>query len=324
VKYRSFGRTGWQVSEIGFGAWQLGGDWGKVDDEASIRTLHYAFEKGINFVDTAELYGNGHSEEVVGRAIGAWKGHKIYVATKTRPVIWPSPNDDAPQMRGRFPEWYLRDNIEKSLRRLGVERIDLFQLHSFMPSAMVELDWLETLMKLRREGKIDRIGVSLRDNRPQEGVDLVAAGLVDSVQVIFNMFEQRPAAELFHEGGRTNTAFIARVPLDSGALVENWTKDSYTKFEPGSQPFNMFRGERFGETLARTEKLKDLCKPYYATLAEAAMRYVMSAPQLSVLIPGMKNPQELDMNIAYSDGGIFPSELKKQLPPHIWIRDYYQ
>ena len=324
MKYRSFGRTGWQISEIGFGAWQLGGDWGKVDDEASIRTLHHAFEKGINFVDTAELYGNGHSEDVVGRAIEMWKGNKIYVATKIRPIIWPSPDDDAPQMRGRFPEWYLRDNVEKSLKRLRVERIDLFQLHSFMPSAMVELDWLETLMKLRLEGKIDRIGVSLRDNRPQEGVDLVAAGLVDSVQVIFNMFEQRPAAKLFPEGARTGTAFIARVPLDSGSLIGEWTKDSYAQFEPGSQQFNMFRGERFAETLARVEKLKAICKPYYPSLAEAAMRYVMSAPELSVLIPGMKNPSEVDKNIEYSDGAAFPPELKHQLPPHIWIRDYYR
>jgi aryl-alcohol dehydrogenase-like predicted oxidoreductase len=324
MKYRTFGRTGWQVSEIGFGAWQLGGDWGNVDDKASIDTLHYAFDQGINFVDTAELYGNGHSEKVVGEAIVQWKGHKIYVATKTRPIIWPDPNDDAPQMRGRFAEWYLRDNIEKSLKRLRVERIDLFQLHSFMPSAMVELDWLETLMKLRREGKIDRIGVSLRDYRPQEGVDLVAAGLVDSVQCIFNMFEQRPAGDLFGEGGHTNTAFIARVPLDSGALVGHWTKASYETFEKGSQPFNMFRGDRFAETLGRVEKLKALCAPYYSTLAEAAMRYVLSAPQLSTLIPGMQNRAQVDMNIAYSDGASFPEALKSQLPQHQWIRNYYQ
>ncbi len=324
MKYRTFGRTGWQVGEIGFGAWQLGGDWGRVDDKASIDTLHYAFGKGINFVDTAELYGNGHSEEVIGQALKQWKDGKIYVATKTRPIIWPNPDDDAPQMRGRFPEWYLRDNIEKSLKRLQVERIDLFQLHSFMPSAMVELDWLETLMKLRREGKIDRIGVSLRDTRPQEGVDLAAAGLVDSIQCIFNMFEQRPAGDLFREGGRTNTAFIARVPLDSGSLVGHWTKDSYAGFEPGSQPHNMFRGDRFAETLARVEKLKTLCKPYYPTLAEAAMRYVLSAPQLSTLIPGMQSRTQVDMNIAYSDGASFPEELKQQLPPHLWIRNYYQ
>jgi aryl-alcohol dehydrogenase-like predicted oxidoreductase len=316
MRYRDFGRTGWRVSEIGFGAWQLGGDWGKVDDAASIDTLHYAFGKGINFVDTAELYGDGHSEEVVGQALRQWTGGKIYVATKARPVIWPDPDDDAPQMRGRFPEWYLRGSIEKSLKRLQVERIDLFQLHSFMPSALVELDWLETLMKLRREGKIDRIGVSLRDNRPQEGVDLVAAGLVDSVQCIFNMFEQRPNGALFQEGARTNTAFIARVPLDSGALVGHWTTDSYAGFEPGSQPHTMFRGERFGQTLARVEKLKALCRPYYATLAEAP-------PQLSTLIPGMQSREHVDMNIVYCDGAAFPDDLKSQLQSHIWIRDYY-
>jgi aryl-alcohol dehydrogenase-like predicted oxidoreductase len=324
MRYRTFGRTGWQVSEVSFGAWQLGGDWGQVDDAKSIDTLHHAFSKGINFVDTAELYGNGHSEEVIGQALQQWKGGKIYVATKARPIIWPDPNDDHPQMRGRFPEWYLRTSIEKSLRCLKVERIDLFQLHSFMPQAMVELDWLETLMKLRLEGKIDRIGVSLRDNRPQEGVDLVSAGLVDSVQCIFNMFEQRPQDALFAEGPRTSTAFIARVPLDSGALVGHWTKDSYASFEPGSQPHTMFRGERFAETLVRVEKLKTVCAPYYPTLAEAAMRYVLSVPAVSTVIPGMVNRQQVDRNIAYCDGAAFPEDLRSKLPAHVWIRDYYQ
>lgn len=323
MKYRTFGRTGWQVSEIGFGAWQIGGDWGKVDDKASIDTLHYAFNKGINFVDTAELYGNGHSEEVVGQALKSWKGQKIYVATKVRPIQWPNLNDDAPQMRGRFPSWYVRESVEKSLKRLGVERIDLFQLHSFAPDAILNLDWLETLNALRREGKIDHIGISLRDFRPDEGIDLACFGLVDSIQVIFNMFEQRPAQHLFPAGEKTNAAFIARVPLDSGSLTGNWTKDSYAGFEPDSQPYNMFRGERFAETLARVEALKALCKPYYSTLAEAAMRYVLSAPQLSTLIPGMKNHAEVDMNIIYSDGKSFPEELKVKLADHGWIRNYY-
>jgi aryl-alcohol dehydrogenase-like predicted oxidoreductase len=323
LRYRKFGRVGWQVSEIGFGAWQIGGDWGRVDDRASIDTLHYAFDKGINFVDTAELYGNGHSEEVVGRALHEWKGSKIYVATKVRPIAWPQPSDDQPQMRGRFPEWYVRDNLEKSLKRLGVERIDLYQLHSFMPSAMVELDWLEMLNKLRREGKIDRIGVSLRDFRPYEGVELAAAGLVDSQQVVFNMFEQRPAGDLFREGAKTGQAFIARVPLDSGALVGNWTKSTYATWEEGSQPHTMFRGPRFAETLDRIEKLKALCRPYYPSLAEAAMRYVLASRELSVVIPGMKSLTEVDMNVVYSDGEPFPDDLRQALPPHGWIRDYY-
>jgi aryl-alcohol dehydrogenase-like predicted oxidoreductase len=323
MRYRAFGRTGWQISEIGFGAWQLGGDWGQVDDKASIDTLHYAFDNGINFVDTAELYGNGHSEDVIGQALKTWKGSRIYVATKVRPIQWPRPDEANPQMRGRFPEWYIRENVERSLKRLCVERIDLYQMHSFMNSALVELDWLETLHKLRREGKIDRIGVSLRDNEPDEGVDAATFGLVDSFQVIFNMFEQRPAQRLFPAGEKSNCAFIARVPLDSGALVGNWTQNSYAQFEPGSQQYNMFRGERFGETLRRVQVLKDLCSPHYASLAEAAMRYALSEPQVSVLIPGMKNRREVDMNIAISDGAVFPAELKLQLPPHIWIRNYY-
>jgi aryl-alcohol dehydrogenase-like predicted oxidoreductase len=324
MQYRKLGRTGWDISEIAFGAWQLGGDWGRVDDRASVDTLHYAWDKGVNFVDTAELYGNGHSEEVVGCALRQWRGNKIYVATKIRPVQWPNPDDDSPLMKGRFPESYVRDAVDKSLRRLGVERIDLFQLHSFTPDAVENLDWLETLNKLRRQGKIDRIGVSLRDYRPDEGVDLASFGLVDAIQVVFNMFEQRPAQCLFPSGATTNTGFIARVPLDSGSLVGAWTPQSYDGFEAGSQPHQMFRGERFAETLKRVDALKKICKPYYATLAEAAMRYVLSEKPLSTLIPGMKNKSEVDMNLKYSDGVEFPAELKAQLSGHGWIRNYYR
>jgi len=324
MNFRPFGRTGWQVSEIGFGAWQLGGQWGKQDDAASIETLHHAFERGINFVDTAELYGAGHSEEVIGRALREWRGSKIYVATKAQPIRWPDPNDDDPQMRGRFPEWYLRESVEASLKRLGVERIDLFQLHSWMPDGLTSLDWLETLNKLRLEGKVDRIGVSLRDYRPDEGVDLARFGLVDSQQVVFNLFEQRPAERLFPAGIATGTAYIARVPLDSGSLSGSWTAQTYASWEPGSQPHAMFRGERFAETLKRANVLKTLCAPYYPTLAEAALRYVLSRNEVSTLIPGMRSKAEVDMNVAVSDGKPFPGALAAALPAHGWIRNYYQ
>jgi aryl-alcohol dehydrogenase-like predicted oxidoreductase len=324
MRYRPFGRTGWQVSEIGFGAWQLGGQWGAQDDAESVRVLHHAFAKGINFVDTAELYGAGHSETVIGRALKEWRGEKIYVATKAQPIRWPHADDDAPQMRGRFPAWYLRENVEASLKRLGVERIDLFQLHSWMPAGLHELDWLETLNALRQEGKIDKIGVSLRDYRPDEGTDLARFGLVDAQQVVFNLFEQRPAERLFPAGAATGTAFIARVPLDSGALTGAWTADSYASWQPGSQPHQMFRGERFAETLARVERLKLLSAPYYATLAEAAIRYVLSRPEMSTLIPGMRSKAEVDMNIRYSDGAVFPADLAAALPNHGWVRNYYR
>ena len=324
MRYRNFGRTSWQVSEIAFGGWQLGGEWGNVEDRDSIDTLLYAYEKGINFVDTAELYGSGRSEEVIGKSLREWKGGKIYVATKAQPVRWPPPSEDHPDMRGRFPDWYLRDNVENSLRRLGVERLDLFQLHCWLADGVRNLDWLETLNDLRLEGKIDRIGVSIRDYRPEDGIGLAKLGLVDSQQVVFNMFEQRPSGPLFKAGAATNTAFIARVPLDSGSLVGNWTDDTNKGWEPKSVPAWLFRDERFPETLKRMRALKTLCAPYYPTLAEAAMRYVLSAPEVSTLIPGMKNKAEVDMNIAYSDGAAFPDELMKALPEHIWPRNFYQ
>jgi aryl-alcohol dehydrogenase-like predicted oxidoreductase len=323
MRFRTFGRTGWQVSEIAFGAWQIGGGWGKVDDAQSIDTLLYAFDKGINFVDTAELYGSGHSETVIGRALREWRGGKIYVATKAQPVVWPDPDADNPPMLGRYPASHLRENVEKSLKRLGVERLDLFQLHCWLSDGLSSLDWLETLSDLRREGKIDHVGVSIRDNRPEEGVGLAGQGLVDSIQVVFNMFDQRPAGDLFKAGEETSTAFIARVPLDSGSLTGLWTKESYGSFESGSQPHSMFRGERFSETLTRVEKLKAICKPHYPSLAEAAMRYVLSAAQVSAVIPGMKSRAEVDMNIVYSDGAPFPAELASQLPAHVWTRNYY-
>jgi aryl-alcohol dehydrogenase-like predicted oxidoreductase len=323
MRYRTFGNTGWQIGEIAFGAWQLGGDWGAIDDAASIRTLHHAWDQGVNLVDTAYIYGKGHSETVIGQALKQWQGHKIYVATKVQPVEWPAPDEEAPQMRGRYPSWYLRKMVDGALQRLQVDRIDLFQLHSWMAAGLYELDWLETLNALRIDGKIDQIGVSIRDYRPQDGVDLARLGLVASQQVVLNLFEQRPAGDLFRAGAGRQ-AFIARVPLDSGSLVGNWTTDSFAGFPADSVPAQLFRGARFAETLARVAALKALCAPYYPTLAEAAMRYVLSCPELSCVIPGMADPAQVDMNLAYSDCAPFPAELKVALEAHSWPRNYYQ
>ena len=324
MQFRTFGRTGWQVSEIAFGGWQLGGDWGPVDDTDSIRTLHRAYEQGINFVDTAELYGAGHSEEVIGQSLRRWHDQdKIYVATKVQPTAWPSPDDDDPLMRGRYPAWHLRHAVDQSLRRLQVDRIDLLQLHGWFASGTASLDWLETLNELRIAGKVDQTGVSIRDYRPQEGVDLAALGLVASVQVVFNLFEQRPSQRLFPAGEATDTAFIARVPFDSGSLVGNWTPDTYSHWKPGSVPHTLFRGDRFAETLRRTDALKALCAPYYATLAEAAIRFSLSTPAVAAVIPGMRTTHEVDLNVRYSDGAPFPTELANQLAEHNWPRNYY-
>ena len=323
MRYRRFGSTGWQISEIGFGAWQIGGDWGAADDAESIRTLHHAFARGVNVVDTAQMYGDGRSEAVVGEALRQWRGDRVYVATKVQPTKWPSPNEDHPLMRGRYPAWHLRAAVDTSLARLGVDRIDLLQLHCWIADGIGALDWLETLNELRVEGKVDRIGVSLRDYRPDEGIELARLGLVSSQQVIFNLFEQRPAGGLF-EATATAPAFIARVPLDSGSLTGAWTKDTYATWRDGSVPHQLFRGDRFAETLRRVEELKRLWAPHYPTLAEAAMRFTLSAPAVSTVIPGMRSIAEVDANVAYSDGAEFPAELKVQLSTHAWPRNYYQ
>lgn len=324
MHYRKFGRTGWDVSEISFGAWQLGGQWGTVDDEESISALLQAYEQGINFVDTAELYGGGHSEEVIGESLRRWQGDKIYVATKIQPSRWPDPDDDNPLMRGRYPEWYLREGVDLALQRLGVERLDLLQLHCWVPSGSSQLDWLETLNALKIEGKIDKVGVSIRDYRPDEGVDVAKLGLIDSIQVIFNMFEQRPVDNLFPASASTETAIIDRVAFDSGSLSGLWTPETYDSWEDGSQQKEMFRGERFTETYQRVEALKRLVSPYYSSLAEAAVKYVLSSPEVSTVIAGMSSSRNIARNVGYSDGEPFPEELRAQLADHAWIRNYYK
>ena len=190
---------------------------------------------------------------------------------------------------------------------------------------MTTLDWLETLNALRVEGKIDRIGVSIRDYRPDEGVDLARLGLVDSIQVVFNMFEQRPAGDLFRAGAASQTAFIARVPLDSGSLAGNWTEETQASWAPDSIPAWLFRGERFPETLRRMQALEDAL-PSRTTRRSPRppLRYVLSAPEVSTMIPGMKNRAEVDLNVALSDGADFPDALRVALPAHAWPRNFYK
>jgi len=325
VKYRRFGRSGWEVSEISFGAWQLGGQWGPVDDEESVSTLLTAYEEGVNFVDTAQMYGSGHSEKIVGRSLHEWgDSNPVYVATKAQPVKWPDVGDDDPKFAALYPDGYLVEQVEGSLRRLDVERIDLFQLHCWAPDGMRNPDWLETLHRLRDEGKIDRIGVSIRDYRPADGVELAERGLVDSIQVIYNIFEQQPAATLFPAAAASDTAVIARVALDSGSLSGAWDADTYAGWEEGSVLHSMFRDERFAATLERVDGIKEVTGTYYEKLADAAIRFVLDSPEVSTTILGMSTARRIAENLSYSDGvGLAPG-LRERLAEHEWRRNYYR
>ncbi len=327
MKYRKFGRTDWDVSEIGFGAWGIGGSWGPVDDDLSIRTLLTAFESGVNFVDTAQMYGNGHSEEVIGRALRQWTGNHIYTATKVQPVAWPHADESNPDFAGRYPARHLREQCEASLKRLGLEAIDLYQLHGWFPSGVADTEWFYTLTELMQEGKIRAVGVSLRDYRPEEGLGIVEAGLTDSIQVVFNLFEQRPADRLFPLCREQDTGVIARVPFDEGALIGNWSLESYEQFADNDFRRKYFKGERFPRTLEKVEALKatvrEVIGDQYASLAEVALRYTLSIPGVSCAIPGIKNLEELRANISVSDGEPLSDELLEALKPHNWPRNYH-
>ena len=320
---RKFGRTGWDISEVSFGAWQLGGQWGPVDDNESIATLIECYESGINFVDTAQMYGLGHSETIVGKSLREWGKGGIKVATKAQPVAWPPVTEGDPKFSELYPSQYLVEQVEGSLKRLGVERLDLYQLHCWAPDGLRNREWLETLSKLRDQGKIDKIGVSIRDYRPEDGVELAGSGLIDSIQVIYNIFEQEPEKALFPAAAEGNTAIIARVALDSGSLSGLWNKDTYSSWDEGSVLHTFYRDERFGLTLKRIEAIKDDTSEYYEKLAEVAVRFVLDRPEVSTAILGMSNSRRIQENLSYSDGVRLPRELRKKLASHEWRRNYY-
>lgn len=323
VHRRPFGRTGWDISEVSFGAWQLGGQWGPVDDDASVRALLDAYERGIDFVDTAEMYGSGHSEVVVGRSLREWNGERVYVATKIQPTAWPHPSVDDPDIALAYPREYIRAQAEQSLRRLGVERLDLLQLHCWMPGGMHDRGWLDALQELQAEGKVDRIGVSLRDYRADEGVALAEAGLVDSIQVIHNIFEQKPEQALLGAAAASGTAIIARVVLDSGSLSGAWTAASYDEWADGSVLKTMFRGERFTETLARIAEMKKVTEEYYDGLDEAAVRFVLDRPEVSTAIVGMTSQRRIARNLSFADGQGLAAGLRDRLARFEWERNFY-
>lgn len=327
MKYRTFGRTGWQVSEIGFGAWGIGGDWGPVDDAHSIQTLLSSWERGINLVDTAQMYGKGHSEEVIGRALREWKGGHIYLATKVQPVEWPHPSDDNPTLEGRYPREYIISQCEASLRRLGVEAIDVYQLHGWFPRGVEETEWYEVFEQLQREGKIRAVGISIRDYRPEDGIEIAKTGRVDVQQVVYNIFEQRPQDHLFPACRENGVAILARVPFDEGALAGTWTKETYDSWAPYDFRRNYFKGKRFERTLEKVERIKEVVKELtgdtYQSLAEVALRFCLSNPDVSCVIPGIKNIRQLDSNRKVSDGTPLPQELLDALKAFSWPRNYH-
>lgn len=322
MQYRQFGRTGWQVSEITFGAWQLGGTWGAISDKESIDTLHCAFDHGINMVDTAAAYGQGQSERVIAQALKQ-SSAQVYIASKIAPLGIAAQSPYRDSIDGRFPAQHIIDSVDASLSRLGVECIDLMQLHLWFSDGHLKLEWHEALSSLVQAGKIRAFGVSLPDIQPQVGVALAQTELVTSQQVIYNLFEQEPDKALFRAGEETGTAFIARVPFDSGALTGTWNENTYQQWSTDDKRHAMYQGGNFSKTLSRIEKLKAACAPYYPTLAEAAMRFCLSDKAVSTIACGMRNREEVVENIKYCDGELLPEALRKGVAEHQWKHNFY-
>jgi len=317
MKYRTLGRTGIEVSEIGYGAWGIGGvQWTGGDDQEAKRALNLAIDQGLNFIDTALAYGDGHSERLVGEVARSRK-ERIYIATKVPPKNLEWPARDVP-LRQVFTRDYIVMCTEQSLRNLGVETIDLQQLHVWHDNWTDESEWSEALLKLREQGKVRYFGLSLNDYQPWNAIKALRQGRIDTVQVIYNIFEQAPEHELYPVCQELNIGVIARVPLDEGGLTGAIRPDSV--FPDSDFRSWFFRGDRKQKVFDRVERLKTLLGAEAESLAELALRYTLSHDAVSTVIPGMRTGRHVTANISYSDGRKLSTETMSRLKEFAWDR----
>jgi aryl-alcohol dehydrogenase-like predicted oxidoreductase len=319
MKYRAFGRLDWQVSEIGFGGWAIGGTaWGKQEDGDSVRALHRALDLGCNFIDTAQGYGDGHSEQIIGRVLKERKGERIYVATKIPPKSGAWPPTPYDKMEDRFSETYLRERIEVSLKNLQTDCIDLLQLHTWTRAWNRHPTALEVLRQFQKEGKLRGIGISTPEQDQNSLVDLMRGGWLDAVQVIYNIFEQEPAAEFLPVALEHKIGVIVRVALDEGALTGKFT--AQTKFSEGEFRANYFAGDRLARTIQRVEKIKTAIGSAEPDLATAALKFALKPTAVATAIPGMRNARQAELNCGVSDQPPLADELELKLRGHAWQR----
>jgi aryl-alcohol dehydrogenase-like predicted oxidoreductase len=321
MHYRPLGKTGIEVSEVGYGAWGIGGEmWlGAVDTE-SIKAMHEAADLGLNFIDTALAYGEGHSETLVGRFLKERKD-QITVATKIPPKnrIWPS--RPGTPLSEAFPYDHIIASTEQSLRNLNVVTIDILQLHVWNDDWADQDEWKRAFAKLKEQGKVRHFGISINDHQPSNGVLAAATGLIDTFQVRYNIFDQTPEEKLFPLCRKMNLGIIARVPFDEGALTGAITPE--TTFPRGDFRNNYFAGERKEEVFRRTERLKRLLGDEAGSLPELALRFCLHPPAVSTVIPGMRSIRNVRANCSVSDGRTLSDSLLAQLRGHAWKKNFY-
>jgi aryl-alcohol dehydrogenase-like predicted oxidoreductase len=320
VQYRKLGRTGLTVSEIGYGAWGIGGaGWVGAAEDESVRALHRAIERGVTFIDTARGYGE--SERIVGSVVRAHPGADLHVATKVPPLddVFPArPGADPIDV---FPGHHIRSSVEQSLRASGLDAFDVLQLHVWNDDWIGRGDWLETVDELRRAGLIRFFGVSINDLQPENALALVRSGVVDTVQVIYNVFHQQPEQQLLPACAEHGVGVIVRVALDEGGLTGRITAD--TTFPPDDWRNEYFAGDRRRLVEEHVTALADDLGVGTADVPEFALRFVLSAPEVSTVIVGMRSTANVDPNTAVSDGRPLPPDRRAVLARHRWERNFY-
>ncbi|HEY3132062.1 MAG TPA: aldo/keto reductase [Acidobacteriota bacterium] len=316
MKYRRFGRTGWMVSEIGYGMWGMAG-WTGSNDEESLQALQRSVELGCNFFDTAWAYGNGRSEKLLGQLVRANPGRKLYTATKIPPknLKWPSRREFT--LDDCFPPDHIEQFVHSSLKNAGLESFDLMQFHTWEDRWLADDRCITKMDDLRRQGLFSAVGISLNRWEPWNGVKAVQSGHVDAVQVIYNIFDQNPEDELLPACKEMDVGVIARVPFDEGTLTGKLTRDS--SWPKGDWRNLYFVKENLIGSVERADALKPLV-PAGMTMPEMALRFILQNPVVSTIIPGMRKIRHVEVNLGASDLGPLPSPLHSQLRKHRWDR----
>jgi aryl-alcohol dehydrogenase-like predicted oxidoreductase len=316
MKLRRFGRLGWQVSEIGYGMWGMG-DWTGSEDEESMKALHRSVALGCNFFDTAYAYGDGRSEKLLGRLVRAHPDKRLYTASKIAPLNgrWPALAEY--RLDDVFPADHIRRSIETTLRNLDQSAVDLMQLHVWTDGWAEDERWQRALDDARREGLIRGVGISINRWEPTNVVRALRTGVVDAVQVIYNIFDQNPEDELFPLCRELDIGVIARVPFDEGTLTGALTKDS--RWPEGDWRNTYFVAENLVPSVERAERLRPLV-PTGMTMAEMALRFILAEPTVHTIIPGMRKLKNVEANLAASDGAALDAGLMGKLREHRWVR----
>jgi aryl-alcohol dehydrogenase-like predicted oxidoreductase len=320
MKYRRFGNTGREVSVIGFGAWAIGGSWGEQKESDSLEALEVALDQGVNFIDTAAGYGKGKSERIIGEFLKS-RPEPVTVCTKTPPLPGKWPPSPYCKIEDRYPESYLRENVEERLKNLQVSSLDVLLLHTWTRAWNNRPLALEILQKMKSEGLIKHIGISTPEQDQNCVVQLMQEGVIDVLQVIYNIFEQEPAAQLLPVAKETGTGIIVRVAFDEGVLTGKYKEDDH--FPEDDFRRRYFAGDRLARGVKRTEKIKEEFADSGYSMPELALKFALSHEAVSTVIPGIRNRNQALQNTAVSELPELTGDQIQKLREHAWNRGFW-